>query len=52
VQTKLSGLLKQCGSGRELTEHGFGADVELASELDVSECVPVLREGAYYAAPG
>ena len=40
-------LLKQCGSGKELIERGFEHDVDLAAELDVSECVPVLVDGAY-----
>jgi 2-phosphosulfolactate phosphatase len=39
--------LKQCGSGRELIERGFEQDVEIASELDVSECAPTLVDGAY-----
>jgi 2-phosphosulfolactate phosphatase len=40
-------MLKQCGSGRELVERGFEQDVEIASELDVSECAPTLMNGAY-----
>jgi 2-phosphosulfolactate phosphatase len=43
----LKHLLKQCGSGRELTERGFEQDVEIASELNVSECAPTLMDGAY-----
>jgi 2-phosphosulfolactate phosphatase len=39
--------LKQCGSGRELIERGFEQDVEIASELNISDCVPTLVDGAY-----
>lgn len=47
VKSNLQTLLKQCGSGKELIERGFECDVDLAAELDVSECVPVLVDGAY-----
>ncbi|MGF1481245.1 MAG: 2-phosphosulfolactate phosphatase [Cyanophyceae cyanobacterium] len=47
VQQSLGGLLKQCGSGRELLERGFEHDVELAAELNVSDCVPTIIDGAY-----
>jgi 2-phosphosulfolactate phosphatase len=45
----LAALLQQCSSGKELVELGFASDVELAGQLDVSDSVPVLREGAYVA---
>jgi len=44
----LSRALRDCASGRELIERGYEADVELAAALDVSEAVPVLRDGAYH----
>ena len=47
LSVDLKPLLKQCSSGKELIERGFECDVELASELDVSECVPTLVNGAY-----
>jgi 2-phosphosulfolactate phosphatase len=34
--------LSSCASGRELTERGFGCDVEIAAEVDGSAAVPVL----------
>jgi 2-phosphosulfolactate phosphatase len=34
-------------SGREKTDRGEAADVALASELNVSQCVPELIAGAY-----
>lgn len=43
----LSKRLADCVSGRELRYGGYGADVDWASELDVSRCVPVLVEGRY-----
>jgi 2-phosphosulfolactate phosphatase len=47
VKSDLGRILKECGSGRELIERGFERDVEIASELDISECAPTLVEGAY-----
>jgi phosphosulfolactate phosphohydrolase-like enzyme len=35
-------------SGQELIGWGFPQDVALASQLDVSACVPLLREDAYF----
>ncbi|MBN1452399.1 MAG: 2-phosphosulfolactate phosphatase [Anaerolineales bacterium] len=46
---KLIDHLLQCGSGKELIERGYKDDVYLASELNVSSCVPVLQDGAYVA---
>jgi 2-phosphosulfolactate phosphatase len=40
-------LLKASGSGRELVEAGYADDVMLATELDVSSQVPVLREWSF-----
>jgi 2-phosphosulfolactate phosphatase len=34
-------------SGQELIGHGFEADVELATDLEVSSCAPVMTGGAY-----
>jgi len=39
----LSELIRDCRSGRELTEWGFGEDVDLSSRLDTYNCVPILR---------
>jgi 2-phosphosulfolactate phosphatase len=36
-----------CANGRELTERGFGCDVEIAAEVDGSDAVPVL-DGRYF----
>lgn len=40
-------LLRQCSSGKELISKGFQSDVDLASELNVSEGIPKLRDRAY-----
>lgn len=42
-------MLLDCASGRELGARGFTDDVELAAEIDSSQTVPVLREGAFVA---
>jgi 2-phosphosulfolactate phosphatase len=44
---QLPAKLYSCGSGKELIELGFEEDVNLASELNVSECVPMLVDNAY-----
>ncbi len=49
VQHQLKSLLQQCGSGQELIERGFEQDVELAAELNISDSVPALVDGAYSA---
>lgn len=43
-------LLTASVSGQQLIEDGQRADVELAAQLDVSQTVPVLRDGAFVAA--
>jgi 2-phosphosulfolactate phosphatase len=39
--------LSQCGSGRELIEKGWQADVEFAAQLNASATVPLLTNGAF-----
>ncbi len=46
AQPGLSEYLHQCSSGKELIERGFGEDVNLASQLNISECVPILMDAA------
>ena len=43
----LLGILKKCSSGKELIERDFESDVELAAEINVSNCVPVFTDNAY-----
>lgn len=42
--------LAQSSSGRELCERGFTGDVEIAAQLDVSDCVPILVDDAFVTA--
>jgi 2-phosphosulfolactate phosphatase len=47
AQASLTALIQGCSSGKELIECGREADVILATQLNVSECAPLLLEGAY-----
>lgn len=47
ARSQLTDLLLRCGSGKELVEKGFAQDVLMASELNVSNCVPILVNGRY-----
>ena len=42
--------VRRCASGVELIAGGFGTDVEVAVQLDASDEVPVLTDGAFCAA--
>lgn len=46
----LARVVAGCSSGRELIERGFGADVDLALQLNVSPAVPTLKRGAITSA--
>jgi 2-phosphosulfolactate phosphatase len=43
----LAGGLTACASGAELVSMGFGADIQIAAELNVSRSVPLLGEAAF-----
>ncbi|MGK8522586.1 2-phosphosulfolactate phosphatase [Nocardia asteroides] len=43
----IAALIRDCASGRELARGGFADDVAVATELDASQAVPVLIEGAF-----
>lgn len=43
----LTATLRTCRSGVELIEREHALDVDIAAELDVSHCAPILRDGAY-----
>lgn len=47
TRSQLPDLLLGCSSGKELVERGFAEDVRIASELNVSDCVPRLIKGGY-----
>ncbi|MGH3165592.1 MAG: 2-phosphosulfolactate phosphatase [Trebonia sp.] len=48
----LPDVLRQCASGRELSEKGRDADIGYAAQLNVSTAVPVLESGAFLTPPG
>lgn len=50
VRPDLAAELAACASGVELVTGGFGADVEVAGQLDASQVVPVLRGEAFVPA--
>jgi 2-phosphosulfolactate phosphatase len=41
---------ERCGSGKELCARGFARDILLAAQVDVDDCAPMLRHGAYVKA--
>lgn len=45
----LSEFLLNCSSGKELKQLGFENDVQLAAELNISDQVPILIDGAYHS---
>jgi 2-phosphosulfolactate phosphatase len=49
AQNTLRETLEACSSGRELVERGFGQDVELAAQLNVSAHVPKLEKKSFIA---
>jgi 2-phosphosulfolactate phosphatase len=52
VEGRLEGVLLNCGSGVELCQKGYEADVLHASRLDLYEVVPLLAEGRFVDAAG
>lgn len=42
-------LIRLSVSGRELVDRGFSGDVDLAVELDASDCAPILTDGVFRA---
>jgi 2-phosphosulfolactate phosphatase len=47
VNLMLGEYLRQCSSGKELVERGFSEDVDLASQLDISDTAPILINDAF-----
>ncbi len=47
VAPRIADELRACSSGRELVDGGFGADVDIAAELDDTDVVPVLQAGCF-----
>lgn len=44
-QNDLLGMLQGCEWGRQITRKGFGADLEICARVDLTDVVPVMREG-------
>jgi 2-phosphosulfolactate phosphatase len=51
VEARAAEALHSCASGLELVAQGWPDDVAIAAELDASDVVPVLRDGAYTGHP-
>lgn len=47
AEPRLREMLRGCSSGRELTGAGYGADVDIAAELDDSDAVAIMADGAF-----
>ncbi|GAA3409061.1 2-phosphosulfolactate phosphatase [Paenibacillus hodogayensis] len=47
---RIAELIWECGSGRELRDKGYGADVKHCSRVDVFTVVPLLREERFEVA--
>ena len=47
AEPRLHEMLQQCSSGRELSGAGYAEDVDIAAELDDSDSVAILRDGAF-----
>jgi 2-phosphosulfolactate phosphatase len=45
----IEAALRSCGSARQLVNAGYGADVDVAAQLDCEETVPVVHDGAFTA---
>lgn len=47
AQAELMNLITACGSAKEHSEQGLAENVALAAAVNVSDCAPLLVEGAY-----
>ncbi|NJD68225.1 MAG: 2-phosphosulfolactate phosphatase [Candidatus Methylomirabilota bacterium] len=45
----LLGMLRSCAWGREIIRQGFGADLEICAQVDLTDIVPVMRNGRLVA---
>jgi len=48
-QGNLLEVLRGCEWGRDITRKGFGADLEVCAQVDLTDVVPVMREGRLVA---
>ena len=49
MKRDVKSTLRECASGRELHEKGFGEDVDFASDVESSTGVPILFPEGYFA---
>ncbi|HLO11795.1 MAG TPA: 2-phosphosulfolactate phosphatase, partial [Pseudoneobacillus sp.] len=49
-KTKINDLIWDCGSGRELRERGFEADVRHCGQFNVFQTVPILKDNQFVVA--
>lgn len=47
LRDNLAIALRNCSSGKELIARGFAIDVELATAINTSSCVPLFTDNAY-----
>lgn len=47
VKDGLETALSRCSSGKELVARGFSRDIEIASAINTSSCVPLFTHNAY-----
>lgn len=47
LENDLLSTLGQCASGQELIALGFERDIPIIAEIDVEDCAPLFRHGAY-----
>jgi len=47
VKSDVATMIAECASGRELVAKGFPEDVAMASELNISQTVPIFEDEAY-----
>ena len=47
VGDNIEQLLLDCASGQELDQIGFGGDVRMAAQINVSRTAPLLEDGAF-----
>jgi 2-phosphosulfolactate phosphatase len=52
AEPDLREMLNGCSSGRELAGAGYGGDVDIAAELDDSDAVAILVDGAFRSTAG
>lgn len=47
AESDLLAIIRECGSGRELRERGFGPDVDHAARLNAYPAVPIMRNECF-----